>query len=189
MSSITFAKEQFTAAVIRGIGQCVVIGAQSGLERAFASLSRENVRLFAVDEEESLGLAANFVPTQFDIESLAAALSHSDFDRLKASLFVWVGGIGYRSANAALATLSFIASLPRGSGVVFDYTAVRTEPSVRSALDGLASCISVAGATVKHLIQPQALAALLGSLGFRTVTDVAQEETDACGSRFVSAFV
>ena len=76
-----------------------------------------------MDEDVVSNSSAKFVRTRFAEETLAVALERSDFDRLKASLFVWLGGTGYRAVESVLSGLAFIASLPKGSGVVFDYAA------------------------------------------------------------------
>lgn len=145
--------------IARGVGQCVVIGSQLPAGEA-------DLRVYQV--AESTG-------------SLASALEGSGFDRLKATLVVWLGGAGYRTADAALSTLGFIASLPRGSGVVFDYAVERSSALLPSqtALDALASRVADASGAFKLLIQPQAVAAMLKGMGFRQILDLAQEETAA----------
>ncbi len=123
--------------------------------------------------EEPIESTVTFVPTRFESEELATALSRSSFDKLKASLFIWLGDAGYRTMEAALSTLSFIASLPKGSGVVFDYVAEHSSPPsfAGTALDALASRVSCASGVAKHMIQPQAVAAMLRGLGFGHMTD------------------
>jgi O-methyltransferase involved in polyketide biosynthesis len=74
---------------------------------------------------------------------LATTLERSDFDKRKASLFIWLGDPGYRTVDAVIAGLAFIASLPGGSGVVFDYAVERISlrTAAHTALDALASRI------------------------------------------------
>jgi O-methyltransferase involved in polyketide biosynthesis len=143
--------------------------------------------VFALDEKQSSLSPATFVPTQFASEALATTLERSEFDKRKASLFIWLGGPGYRTVDAVIAGLAFIASLPGGSGVVFDYAGERTSlrTVAHTALDALASRISLAG-SVKYLIQPQAVAAMLRELGFRQIVDFAQSVS---GGHLVSAVV
>jgi O-methyltransferase involved in polyketide biosynthesis len=190
MSSLHFTKTELAAAIARGVRQCVVIGPQLLLE-TFESLPDQTLHVFVVDEQERSDSPATFVATQFASETLAAALEKSGFDKLKASLFVWLGDAGYRTMDAALASLAFIASLPKGSGVVLDYAVERTSLGSRThtALDALASRVSEAGGSVKYMIQPQAVAALLHCLGFQQVMDRAHEELAVGGGRLVSAVV
>ncbi len=178
MSSIHFIKTELASAVARGVRQCVVIGSGPALREAFKSSPDPSLQIFAVDEEQSSVSPATFVPTQFASEALATALEKVDFDKRKGSLFVWLCGAGYRTIDAVIASLSFIASLPRGSGVVFNYAVERTSLGslTHSALDALASRILLVGGRVKYLIQPQAVAAMLRGLGFQQVVDLVQEE-------------
>ncbi|MDQ2777238.1 MAG: hypothetical protein M3Y57_20325 [Acidobacteriota bacterium] len=175
MSSIDFIKTEVAAAAARGVRQCVVLGSRSPSPDAFEGSPDQTLQVFA--------------PERFASEALAAALEKSDFDKLKASLFVWIGGAGFRTVDAVIAGLAFIASLPKGSAVVFDYAVERTsiESLAHTALDALASRISLPG-SVKYLIQPRALAALLRGLGFNQIVDLAQEEP-LTGIRLVSAVV
>lgn len=189
MSAINFAKTELAAAIARGVRQCVVIGFRPPLREAFKSSPDQSLQVFAVDEEQPSDSPATLVSTQFASETLARALEKSDFDKLKATLFVWLGE-GYRTVDAVFGALAFIASLPRGSGVVFDYAAERTSfgSTAHTALDALASRISLAGG-VKYLIQPQAVAAMLRGLGFQHIVDLAQEESPLSGGHLVSAVV
>lgn len=191
MSSINFIRAELSAAIGRGVHQCVTIGSQPPLHQAFKSSPNQSFQVFAVDEEQPADSPATFVPTQFASEALATALAKADFDKVKASLFVWLGGAGYRTVDAVLASLAFISSLPRGSGVVFDYAVERTSRGslAYTALDALASRILVAGGSVKHLIRPQAVAAMLRGLGFQKIVDLEQEELPVYGGHLVSAVV
>lgn len=190
MSLLNFTRSELTAAIARGVRQCVVIGSRLSLPDALKSSQQEQLELFTVDEEKPSDSLATFVPTEFCCETLSTALEKSSFDKLKATLFVW-GGAGYRTVDAVMESLSFIASLPRGSGVVFDYTPERITPGplVSSALDALASRIRVAGGNVKHLIQPQAVAAMLKGVGFQKIEDSTGEESPGISGHFVSAVV
>jgi len=184
-------KIELASALARGVRQLVFIGARDPAPDVLADRSGSSLQLFAVDEEEPLACTATFVPTRFESEELSAALSRSNFDKLKASLFIWLGDASYRTAEAALSTLSFIASLPKGSGVIFDYAAERGPLGslAGTALDALASRVSCAGDAVKFLTQPQAVAALLRGVGFRHMTDHVDEELSLLDGHIVSALV
>lgn len=68
---------------------------------------------------------------------------------------VWLGGVRYSTVHTVIATLSYIASLPRGSAVLLDYVAECSslDSLSHTALGALASRISVKGG-VKYLIHP-----------------------------------
>jgi O-methyltransferase involved in polyketide biosynthesis len=196
MSALGFAKRELVKAVARGVRQCVVIGPRQTFDiRAGEHAgdgdahAGDGLQMFALSEELLPPSPATLVQTEFASEPLAAALEKSEFDKLKTSLFVWLGGAGYRSMDAAIASLAFMASLPRGSGVVLDYVVERTSVGsfTQTALDALASRISEAGGGIRYLIQPQAVAAMLHGLGFTQVVDVVQEEVPLMGSHLVSA--
>jgi len=191
MSAISFTKNELAAALSRGVRQCVIIGARLPLPGAFKPIPEQLLKVFTVAEEKPADLPATFVPTEFESEPLAEALEKSGFDKQQPSLFVWLGGAGYRTLDAAVASLAFIASLPKGSGVLLDYAVERTALPflTHTALDALASRISEAGGTVRYLIQPQAVAALLRGLGFQSIVDLAHEEQPVSGGHLVSAVI
>lgn len=187
MSAIHFIKTELAAGFTRGVRQCVVVGSQPLSEEAFKSSRDQSFRVFTLDEEQASRSPDTFAPAQFASEGLATTLEKSGFDKRKASLFIWLGGVRYCTAEAVIASLAFIASLPGGSGVVFDYAVERTSlrTVAHTALDALASRICSAG-TIKYLIQPQAVAAMLRGLGFRQMVDLAQSVS---GGHLVSAVV
>lgn len=180
---------ELASAIARGVRQLVFIGNQNNPELNLPSTAEGSLQLFTVNEQTAVDSTATFVPTEFRSEELASALSRSSFDKLKASLFIWLGDASYRTVDAALATLSFIASLPEGTGVIFDYAAEHNSAGsfAGTALDALASRISCAG-VVKHMIQPQALAAMLRSLGFGQITDHI-DELSPQGGHIVTACI
>ena len=191
MNLINFTKTELSSAVARGVRQCVVIGSRAPLLEAFKSACDRSVQMFALADECSSVAPAMLVPAQFESEPLAASLDKAGFDKLKASLFVWLGGAGYRTVETALPSLAFIASLPAGSGVVLDYAVERSAfgSLTHTALDALASRFVCASGIVKYVIQPQAVATMLRSLGFQTIVDLAQEELPGSCGRLVSATV
>lgn len=190
MNRTLLTRTELASAIARGVRQLVFIGSQKHVSMDVPNPADGCLQLFTVDEEDAVGSAATFIPTQFQSEELACALSRSDFDRFKASLFIWLGDASYRTVEAALSTLSFIASLPKGTGVIFDYAAERTSAALfgGAALDALASRVSCSGA-VKHLIQPQAVAAMLRSVGFGQMTDQVDEEFAPLDRHIVTALV
>jgi O-methyltransferase involved in polyketide biosynthesis len=191
MSVVNFTKTELAAAIARGVRQCVLMGSRQRWREGFQSSLWQNLRVFALEENPQLDSPATFVPTVFASEALATALEKSGFDNRKASLFIWLGDAGYRTVDAALTSLVFIASLPRGSAVVLDYAVERASLGslTHTALDALASRILVAGGSVKYLIQPQAVAAMLRSLGFQQIVDLVPEGLPDCGGHLVRALV
>jgi O-methyltransferase involved in polyketide biosynthesis len=190
MNRAHLTRTELASAIARGVRQLVFIGSQKNVTMDLPNPANGSLQLFTVDEQEAVGSAATFIPTRFQSEELASALSRSDFDRFKTSLFIWLGDASYRTMEAALSTLSFIASLPKGTGVILDYTAERNSGGsfAGTALDSLASRVSCSGA-VKYLIQPQAVAAMLRGLGFGHTIDHVDEEVAQFHRHIVSALV
>lgn len=191
MSTINFIRAELALALTRGVRQCVLIAERPVMSKVLEDLSEPALQLFAVAEDPQLELSATLVHTHFGSETLAAALEKSNFDKVKASLFVWFGGAGYRTLEGVISSLAFIASLPKGSGVVFDYAVQRVSPGLanKTALDGLASRMSIAGDSLKYLIQPQAVGAMLRGIGFRQILDLAHAESRESDGHLVSAVV
>lgn len=191
MNPCDLTKIELTSALERGVRQFVIIGPQETTAAELRDSACACLQVFAVGDEQPAGPDSSFVRTRFESEELATALARSQFDKFKASLFIWLGDASYRTLDAALSTLSFIASLPEGSGVIFDYAAeCRTSESVAgTALDGLASRFSCATGAVKYMIQPQAVAALLRGFGFGQITDHTDEEPSLWNRHIVSALV
>ncbi len=155
-SLMHFTKKELASALARGVKQCVLIGSPAASKEELTN--EECVQVFAVDETTT--------------ETLPAALETSEFDKQKPSFFVWRAG--YKTIDAMLASLSFIASLPKGSGLVLEYAVERSSLGAltQSALDALSSKLMTAGGTVRYLIHPQAVAALLKGVGFHEIVDL-----------------
>jgi O-methyltransferase involved in polyketide biosynthesis len=86
----------------------------------------------------------------------------------------------YLTAEAVVATLGFIGSLPAGSGVAFDYAVERSSLDVgeQLALDALASRVARAGEPFQLFLNPQALTRMLKMAGFGHIEDLCAAEID-----------
>lgn len=182
MSRANFIKAELASGVARGVRQCVLMGLPVQLRESLASSPDQELHVITVGEAPPAPAVAG--------ESLASTLEKAEFDKEKPSLFVWLGGAGYRTLEAVLGGLGFIASLPKGSGVVFDYVVERTSLGslTQTTLDALASRV-MSAAGVQYLIQPQAVVAMLRGLGFQHIVDVTQKELSAGCGHLVSAVV
>ncbi len=130
-----FAEDAVAAAVNRGTSQVVVLGA--GLDTfAYRSPLRERLRIFEVDypatqawKRQCLESAAipipdslTFAPIDFEHQTLTEGLAAAGFDSSQQSFFTWLGVVPYLTQETVWSTLGFIASLPHGAHVVFDYS-------------------------------------------------------------------
>jgi methyltransferase (TIGR00027 family) len=189
-----YAEEKLADAIQRGATQYVVLGA--GLD-TFAYRNAHppsGLKVFEIDhpvtqawkrkrlEAAAISIPSStvFVPLDFERATLSAGLHDARFAADQISFFSWLGVTPYLTQEAVLATLAFVASLPPGSGVVFDYTVARSSlNSEQMALDALASRVSKAGEPFQFLINPRALGALLKAAGFRHIEDFGPGEIDA----------
>ncbi len=92
----------------------------------------------------------------------------------KPAFFSWLGVTPYLSRPAFDATIQFIASLPSGSGVVFDFAVERRLLSLpqQLALDAMAARVAQAGEPFRLFFDPAALSEDLARLGFGTIEDL-----------------
>jgi len=187
-----YAEDELTAAIARGATQYVVLGA--GLDTYAYRNAHSRLRVFEVDHPatqswkrrqlESAGIAIpsslTFVPTDFDEQSLGSVLESSGFQNGEISFFSWLGVTPYLTAEAAMATLAFIGSLPAGSGVVFDYAVERSslDSEEQLAMDALASRVARAGEPFRLFLDPRALNRMLRAAGFHEIEDLGPSDID-----------
>jgi len=190
-----FAEDELARAMTRGARQFVILGA--GLD-TFAyrnPYGEAALRVFEVDYPATqawkrnrldaagiaLPLSLTFVPTDFEEQTLGSALERSGFQPAEISFFSWLGISAYLSAEAAMAAVAFMGSMPPASGVVFDYAVDRStlDPVGQLAMDGLTSRVALADQPVRLSIDPGALAKMLGCAGFQEIEDLGPAEIDA----------
>jgi methyltransferase (TIGR00027 family) len=190
-----YAEDELARAIDRGASQYVILGA--GLDTfAYRNPYAESaLRLFEVDHPATQAwklqrLAAGgilippsvtFAPVDFERQSLSDGLAQANFRRDAVTFFSWLGVTPYLTREAMTSTLAFIASMPKGSGVVFDYAVPRSSLSFlgRLAFDRLASRVAAAGEPFQLFFEPGALAEQLRSMGFQWIEDLGTDQIDA----------
>ena len=181
-----FAEEELAEAVARGVRQYVVLGA--GLDTFAYRNPFAELRVFEVDfphtqawKHQRLahgGIAipesVRYAAVDFERHSLADGLAEAGFRREEPAFFSWLGVVPYLTRPAAFATLQFIAGMPQGSGVVFDYAIPREMMGERErdAFDMLAARVARAGEPFRLFFKPQELEAELRGMGFEQVEDL-----------------
>lgn len=181
-----FAEEELALAVQQGVRQYVVLGA--GLDTFACRNPFAELRVFEVDHPDTqawkrerlmhAGIAIpesmRFAPVDFERDTLAHGLEAVGFRREEPAFFSWLGVVPYLTRDAAFATLRFVAGLPRGSGVVFDYAIPRAMmgEAERRAFDLLAERVSRAGEPFRLFFDPAQLTQDLRSLGFTAIEDL-----------------
>jgi methyltransferase (TIGR00027 family) len=185
------ADDALAAAARRGARQLVVLGA--GLDTtAYRALPSQDLRIFEVDhpatqiwKRERLADAGippppamSFVPVDFECETLADGLAAAGFDPARQTFFSWLGVVPYLTDDAIFATLGYIAGLPGGAHVVFDYVNPpgSMEPGRRAMHEALTARVAGLGEQLRNHFDSNALHARLSALGFRDVEDLGWPE-------------
>ena len=183
-----FAEDALEAAIQRGATQLVVLGA--GLDTyAYRTKRGSDLRVFEVDhpatqawKREQLAKAAipvpaflTFAPVDFERETMDDGLAAAGFDPSRQTFFTWLGVVPYLSEPAIFATLDYVARLPGGSHVVFDYGNPALQGRVdaySAAREELARRVAQLGEELKTQFESEALHSRLGLLGFREIEDI-----------------
>jgi methyltransferase (TIGR00027 family) len=184
-----YAEDELAAAVARGVTQYVVLGA--GLDTFAYRNPYPQLKVCEVDhpatqawKRERLaetGIAIpdslRFAPVDFEHETLASA----GLDTSQITFFSWLGVVPYLTREAFNRTIRFIAAMPRGSAVVFDYSIPRASMGhpEQMAFDMLAARVAAAGEPFQLFLDPAELGEFMESLGFNDREDLGGEEINA----------
>jgi methyltransferase (TIGR00027 family) len=114
-----------------------------------------------------------FVPTDFTLGRLDAAMADAGFDPTLPTLFLWEGTTNYLSAQAVDATLRWCARAAAGSQLVFTYIDedVLEHPSRYAGAERVFSTLQRAGEPMTFGLAPHALAGYLAERGLVLVSD------------------
>jgi methyltransferase (TIGR00027 family) len=182
-----FAEDSLAAAVARGTGQLVILGA--GLDTfPYRNPFPDCLRVFEVDhpatqtwKRERLAAAAipipaslTFAPIDFERQTLTDGLNAAGFDPAAPAFFTWLGVVPYLTADAVFSTLRFIASLPGLTQAVFDYAdpPETLSPEARAYHDRRAARVEAIGEKWLSYFAADPLRAQLLSFGFTAVEDL-----------------
>jgi methyltransferase (TIGR00027 family) len=190
-----YAEDELSRAVSDGVRQYVVLGA--GLD-TFAYRNphtKAGLRVFEVDhpatqewKRDQLRKAGIeippetvFVPVDFERETITAGLHRAGFSTHDKTMFSWLGVTPYLTDRAFTETVSFIASMPTGSGVVFDYAVPRASLKLleRLVFDRIAARVAAAGEPFQLFLDAKLLAERLHQMGFTHLEDLGIEEINA----------
>lgn len=189
-----YAEDELAHAIGRGATQYVLLGAGLDTFVYRHADAHSTLRVFEVDHPvtqrwkrerlASAGIpipsAAVFVSVDLERSALISALDEVGFDRHRITFFSWLGLTPYLRPDIVASTLALIASLPRGSGVVFDYAVEGSSlgPVERIAQKVLMRRVARAGEPFQTFFEPGALAAILAAAGFTDVEDLGPLEID-----------
>jgi methyltransferase (TIGR00027 family) len=181
-----YAEDKLAEAVKAGVHQYVILGA--GLDTFAYRNPFPTLRVFEVDfpstqafkrqmlQSASIPEPSNltFVPLDFEHQTLPAALAQAGFNSSLPAFFTWLGVIPYLTLAAFRSTIDFVAALPPGSGIVFDYAVTDDElsPRLRAARKSLASRVAAAGEPFQLFFPTTSMQNELQSAGFSRIARI-----------------
>jgi methyltransferase (TIGR00027 family) len=190
-----FTEDCLAAAMGRGVTQYVLLGA--GLDTFAYRAPRGELRVFEIDhpatqgwkrtrlKEVSIAIpdGVTYAPVDFERETLRDGLMRAGFDFSKPAMFAWLGVTPYLTPDAVMGTLGFIASLTKGSEVVFDYAEApgKDDAAQRENFEALAARVAAAGEPFKSAFETPSLICNVEALGFSFVEDL---DTTALNARY-----
>jgi methyltransferase (TIGR00027 family) len=190
-----YAEDELAHSVSLGIRQYVVLGA--GLDTfAYRNPFAPSLQVFEVDHPDTqlwkkdrlqtagidIPASVTFVPVNFETQSLRTELHAAPhFDPFQPAFFSMLGVVPYLSQEALLTTLSFVASMPAPSTIVFDYAVPpgTLDLADRQRFQFLASRVARIGESFRLFLEPQTLAGLLVSSGFKRYEDLGAAEINS----------
>jgi methyltransferase (TIGR00027 family) len=182
-----FSEDTLAEAVAEGVRQYVLLGAGLDTFAYRAAKTFADLCVFEVDHPATQGWkrqrladagiaapdALTYAPVNFETETLSDGLSRAGFDRTAPAVFAWLGVVPYLTREAIMATLRFIADLPRGTRVVFDYAepASARDGASRAAHEAMAARVAASGEPFRSFFMADALKRDVAGLGFSSVED------------------
>ncbi len=189
-----YAEDELARAVQRGVRQYVILGA--GLDtfpyRNPYPLSK--LRVFEVDHpatqswkrrqlrqaEIAIPDSVTYAPVDFEKQTLGDGLRRAGFKKEEPAFFSMLGVVIYLTKSAVVETLQFVASLPSGSEIVFDYSVSPPQlpESQRSAHESAAKRVAALGEPWITYLDPTTFAVELRQMGFGMLEDIGPEEAN-----------
>jgi O-methyltransferase involved in polyketide biosynthesis len=117
----------------------------------------------------------------FERQTIMNGLVASGFNPAAPAFFAWLGVTMYLARETVMATFAMIASLPKGSGEVFDYG---IEPSMLGIVERMVVAefsrrVAAIGEPWTTFFVPSTLVADLKAIGFAEVEDMAADDINA----------
>jgi methyltransferase (TIGR00027 family) len=185
-----YTEDALQAAVARGVGQYVVVGAGFDSFVCRRPVWAHALEIYEVDHPNTQRLkrqrlrdcgvaesaSVHFIEADLASEDLGTALARSPFNAMQPAFFSWLGVTVYLTREANLAALRSIASCTYAlSELVFTYideAALASGDAGAEAFSRLRSDVSAAGEAFVSGFDPAALAALLLDTGLRLKEDL-----------------
>ena len=182
-----FSEDTLAEAVAEGVRQYVLLGAGLDTFAYRAAKAFPGLSVFEVDHPATQGWkrerlaeagitvpdVLTYAPVNFETETMAAGLARAGFDAKAPAVFAWLGVVPYLTREAIMATLGFIADLPRGTTVTFDYGEPPSERDVAAtaAHREMAERVAASGEPFRSFFKAEDLKRDMAALGFSIVED------------------
>lgn len=188
-----YAEDVLLERLAEGTGQFVLLGA--GLD-TFALRRRDladRVRVFEVDHPETQRFKRErverlrdgspdhleFVPCDFERQTLEEALSPSSYDPGRPAVFSWLGVTYYLSVEAIRATFDFFAGQAAGGRLVLDYwNELAVPPLDASLLEVVRASVSAQGEPMLSFFTRDRIAAEATNSGLRVLENLSADDVN-----------
>lgn len=186
------AEDTFTEALAEGVSQLVILGAGLDTFTLRAAADHPGVLMVEVDQPATLAekrqrlldcgadLPGNCRWLELDMatDDLAAWLERAGCSLDQPTWFSCLGVTPYLSEESVWQTLTTVASLPAGSGIVFDYRVTsRLLDPIEQAMERVtAEMFAKMGEPWRAHFDPAELVAGLNDLGFAGVRDMTAQD-------------
>jgi methyltransferase (TIGR00027 family) len=186
-----YLEDRIAEAAARDVRQYVLLGA--GLDTfGYRSSLNRHFRIFEVDhpamqgwKRDALSAARiqvpphlTFVPADFGVDSLTAALQTSGFDLASPAIVGWLGVTMYLTDSAIRQTLAALAGCAAGTEIIVDYMlpAGMRDDTGDSYVSQVGQAAADRGEPWLSFLSPAEVQALLTEAGFTVLAHVHQRE-------------
>jgi methyltransferase (TIGR00027 family) len=187
-----FAEEGLRKAMAEGVKQYVILGAGLDTFALRHADADDGLHVYEVDHPSTqewkkallheTGIATpqslTFVPVDFETKSLPEGLREAGIRMDQPVYFSWLGVTMYLTREAIFETLRFVASLPKGSAITFDYSVERSllDPIARMISEFLGNRIAEYGEPWISFFDPAVLEADVRKLGFSQIDNYGPDD-------------
>ncbi len=186
-----YAEDELAQAIQRGIRQYVILGAGLDTFPYRNPNPPSRLRIYEVDhpatqswkrrrlQETGIGIpdSLTFAPVDFEKQTLGDGLLQAGFKISEPAFFSLLGVVIYLTRAAAGETFKYVASLPRGSEIVFDCGVPDSSLTFyeKYARETRANKMAAIGEPWLTYFDPELLANDLRQIGFKAIEDFGPE--------------
>lgn len=188
-----YAEDRLLEQLEHGVAQFVLLGA--GLD-TFALRRRDlagQVRVFEVDHPDTQRFKRRrvdrlrdgrpehleFVPCDFEQQTLENALSDSDYDPERPAVFSWLGVTYYLTLDAIQSTFDFFARQKSGGLLILDYwNEVAVRPLDAALLEFVRGSVAAQGEAMLSFFTPDRIASEARDHGLDVIEDLGATEVN-----------